>query len=83
MSKSKVVAGTMFGVCATIVVGMGLYLPFYSSAAKQGEEARRQLHMRDLGQEKAPGGVWKNLNAAATKQSNVKPISQEQGETKQ
>ena len=64
-STSKIVAGTLGIVCVSIVVGMGVYLPFYSNAARKGEEARRQLHQREPGQERAPGGVWKNLNVAA------------------
>ena len=64
-SSSKIIAGTLGVVCVSIVVGMGVYLPFYSNAARSGEEARKLLHQRDRGQEKAPGGVWKNLNAAA------------------
>lgn len=63
-NKSKLVAGTMFALCGTLALAMGLYLPFYSSVAKQGEEARRQLHAKDLGVDRAPGGVWKNLNNA-------------------
>ena len=60
---SKGVAGTMFVVMTTIVLGVGLYLPFYSAAAKRGEDARRQLHAKEL-PERAPGGVWKNINSA-------------------
>jgi len=63
-NKTKVVAGTVGVVCAVIVVGMGMYLPFYSSAAKSGEEARRQLHLKAGGKDHAPGGVWKNINRA-------------------
>ena len=52
---------------------LGVYLPFYSSLAKSGEEARRQLHTQ--GVERTPGGVWKNLNEAAKHNQVQKPTN--------
>jgi hypothetical protein len=64
-TKSKVIAGGFGVLFGTIVIGMGLYLPFYSQAARNGEEARRQLHKTHARGENTPGGMWKNLNDAA------------------
>ena len=35
----------------TAVCGMGIYLPFYSSAAVRGEEARRNIHTSKLAEQ--------------------------------
>ena len=46
---------------------MGVYLPFHSSIAKQGEDARRDLHAarRAAHRGNTPGGMWKNLDESA------------------
>jgi len=63
MVSSKVLALGMGTVCVGAVVGMGIYLPFYSSAAKKGEEARRQLHGKGGAQGGGGvGGIWKNID---------------------
>mmetsp|Transcript_16527 Transcript_16527/g.18677 ORF Transcript_16527/g.18677 Transcript_16527/m.18677 type:complete len:81 (-) Transcript_16527:331-573(-) len=65
MSKraAKVVALGTGLVCATAAIGMGVYLPFYSQAARQGEGARRKLHDGSGGaQGVTAGGVWSNLD---------------------
>ena len=60
--KSRALAIVFGALLASIVVGMGLYLP-YSGFAKQGEDERRRLAA--LKQDRTPGGMWNNLNRAA------------------
>ena len=57
---SKVLAGVLGIFLTGVVLGVGIYLPNYSTAAKSGEEARRQLRLQGI--EHTSGGMWKNLN---------------------
>jgi len=51
---------------------MGIYLPFYSSFTKEGEDARRTLHQtrakvpggEDTEQSPTLGGMWANIEKA-------------------
>ena len=70
---SRAVAAVLGITLIGVVFGVGVYLPFYSSLAKSGEEARRQLHTQ--GVERTPGGVWKNLNEAAKHNQVQKPTN--------
>lgn len=58
--SSKLIAGAMGVFLVCVVGGVGIYLPNYSAAAKEGEAARRALHSKQL--EHTAGGMWKNLN---------------------